>query len=506
MNSPEDLRKDDEIAIGELVRPLVLHRRQIWLGTLAATVLAVAVGALYAVVQPSTRSARLEFRPLFNGANEGKYPNDLPFSATDVVNPSVVDQVFARNALQQFCPPGTFLSGLVVEESSPALVFLDLDYRARLSDARLSAVDRQRLQEEYTSRRASLERQYQLTFIEPRECRSIPIPVLVKALPEILETWATDSEEKRGVMKLRIPMLTPAIFDQSASADESLLVRADLLRSAVERVIANIIEVEALPGSELVRGSEKNISLREVRAELEDLMQARLDPLVAQAGRGLGRESLRWIEQALQTSTIRLQAAQQRAEALRMALREYSGVPTVSPAGSTSAGNRPQASSDVQALTPQIDRTFIDRIVDLSSLNTTFRQEITRDAINASVEAVNRAAVVEQYRQLLQSMEGGTGESIPAERVSRTLEQIAAQAKDATQRFNEIYAEFSRVSLRAGPTMYRIERPPEVVVIRAFGLGAYASLILAVALATPLVLAIVFLARHHIRRLSGSLQ
>jgi hypothetical protein len=80
---------------------------------------------------------------------------------------------------------------------------------------------------------------------------------------------------------------------------DNLLIRADLLRTAVSRVIANIREIELLPGAGLVRGSEKKISLPEVRAELEDLIQAQLDPLVAQAGRGLGRQAIRWLDQSL---------------------------------------------------------------------------------------------------------------------------------------------------------------------------------------------------------------
>jgi hypothetical protein len=504
MTDSDKSEKDHEISLGDLFRPVIQYRRQIFRGTIIATLLALLLGGVYFIRQPTTRSAWVQFRPMFDGADRDQYPNGLPFSPTDVVNPSIVSQVVAINRLHEYCPLEMFRRGLVVQESSPGLQFLNLEYQARLSDTRLTAVERQRFQEEYTSRRTSLESEYQLMFVQPRDCARIPEPIVAKALTEILETWASESQEKRGVLKLRAAMLTPAIFDNSGEIDENLLVRADLLRTGIARVIANIIEVEALPGSELIRGSEKSISLREVRADLEDLLQARLDPLVGQAARGLGRESVRWIEQALQTATVRLQAAEHRADVYRTALREYSGVTTTPLPTGGGSGDRPQSSSDVQALTPQIDRTFLDRIVELSAVNTTFRQEITRQSIEASVEAVDRGALVEQYRQLLSSVTRNGAEPIAAESVNRTLAQIGHRAKEATRRFNDIYHEFSRVSLRAGPAMYRIDGPMEVSAIRAFGMRNFGLLFLGVLVAAPLVLAAVFLVQYHLRRLVSS--
>lgn len=498
MSNPENDRSD-EILLGDLFRPLVLYRRLIWRGTLAATVIATLLGGLYLVFQPTTWSAAIGFRPLFDGADDGRYPNDLPFSSADITAASVVDHVFASNNLQTHCPVDVFRSGLVVQEQSLALALVNAEFQARLSDVRLTTVDRQRLQDEFTARRAALPRSYSLMFVRPPECASLPRDVVVKVLAEILEGWASESQERRGVLNIRRAVLSPAVFDLHDAANTSLLVKADLIRGAIVRVVTNIAEVEKFPGAELVRGGKEQVAFAEVRARLEDLMQAQLDPLIGMAGRGLGRESVQWLGHALETATTRHRAAEMQAEALRQALREYSGVPSA-PAATGKAAAGGSTSSDVQALTPQIDRTFIEGIVELSEANTTFRQEITRRVIDASIEVANRAQVVEHYRGLLASMSDRDAPSMLMDEVSRRLESITAEAKDTTRLFNDIYSEFSKVAFRAGSAMYRVEEPVQVVALRAFSFRRYALLVLGVFLAMPVVLATACLVLFHIRR------
>lgn len=500
MTNPENQDQNDEILLGDLFRPLIQYRRLIWQGTIGATVIALLLGALYFFLQPSAWSAGIGFRPVFEGADSGRYPNGLLFSASDIADASVVAQVFAKNGLEQYCSLDFFRGGLSVQESSSALQFLNAEFQARLSDARLTVVDRQRLQDEFVGRRAAMPRAYQLMFVRPAECASAPQAVVLKAMTEVLEMWATDSQARRGVLNMRAAVLSPEVFVQADASSTSLLVRAELVRGAIVRVIQNISEVEKLPGAELVRAGKVPVTLVEVRLRLEELMQARLEPLIGMAGRGLGQESVRWVNQALESATTQLRAAETRAEAYRQALREYSGVSSTPTANSGAANGRSQSSSDVQALTPQIDRTFIEGIVALSATNTAFRQEITRDVIEASVDAVSRASVVEHYRNLLAAMKDTRGDSLPADEVGKRLAVITAEAKDATQLFNDIYNEFSRVAFRAGSALYRVEQPAQVTVLRAFNMRDYLLLVIGVFLGAPVTLGLACLVLFHLRR------
>ena len=85
MANHEKVDTADGALLGDLLRPLVYYRRLIWQGTLSATAIAALLGGLYLLaLQPTAWSATLGFRPLFDGASEGKYPNGLPFAPADI--------------------------------------------------------------------------------------------------------------------------------------------------------------------------------------------------------------------------------------------------------------------------------------------------------------------------------------------------------------------------------------------------------------------------------------
>src|SRR5262245_45305080 len=256
MTTPENRDPKDDVLLGDVFRPLVIYRRLIWQGAVAITVVFALMAGLYLAFQRTIRSASIQFRPTFLNSDDFKYPNGAPFAPTDITSPSIVEQVFVKNDLGQYCKVDDFRGGLVVGESSPELQNLALQYQARLVDTTLTAVERLRVETEYRDRRAALARGYELTYLQPRACSLIPEPVVFKVLAEVLETWAIESEQKRGVMKLNVALLTPGIFGRSGDADEPLLVRADMLRTAIGRVIENIRQVQALSGAELVRVGE----------------------------------------------------------------------------------------------------------------------------------------------------------------------------------------------------------------------------------------------------------
>ncbi len=403
----------------------------------------------------------------------------------------MLDQVFDTNKIQDFCARNDFRSAFFVAQRSSELQLIDSDYQARLADTRLTAVDRQRLLDEYRARRSSAPLQYGVTFIRPTACRTLPTAVAIKMLDDVLLTWASDAESKRGVLKQRVKVLTPNVFDVATIGRQSLFVRANLVWTNLDRVIRNVGEVELLPGAELVRFGEQGVSLAEVKARMEDLQHAHLEALMMSVGAERDRDSVRWVEDALATATSQQQVAQNRARANLDALREYSGV---APQPTTSRGDsqRSPGGADVQSLTPQIDRTFIDRILEMSALNTVFRQELTRAMVKATLEAVDYETIVNHYKQLLAGLKsGGTGSS--SVELGSRLDEIVGEGKDLTRQFDGLYDEWSRVAFRPGPAMYRTEKPGAVAVVRSFTLASYAPAIALVFLVSLMLAVLVAL-------------
>jgi hypothetical protein len=496
--------REDELRI-DVLRTVETHGRRILLFAGAAAALAVLWLAVGQLRQPVTRTAAVEFQPAFEGAAAGEYPNGLSFAVSDITAASIVDPVYDANGIDRYCGRDLFRSGFFVEQQSAEYRLLEGEYQAKLANPRLAAADSERLQNEYRVRRSTIPQQYRLVFNAAGPCQSIPKTVLAKSLNDVLQGWAEQSETRRGVLKLQVQVLTPSVLDVGLSNEASRLIRADLVRSALRRLIANIRVVEERPGASLVRAGESRTTLAEIRGKFEDLIQARLDPLVVMAGRGLGAESLAWVDEALAAARQEKDLAEGRVQAYLAALREYSGTAA---AGLSAAGQRAPSAGPPEIQT-QIDRSFIDTILSMSEANTTFRQDLTRGMVEADVAAAESRARAAYYEHLAASLRRPGGGTLSVAEVDQKLEEIVRDGKALAAQFNELYDEWSAVSLRPAAGMYRVSEPVRDESVRTGNLvllPLVAGAVFAIALIAALLL---FLTRDHyaewrMRRLARS--
>ncbi len=131
--------------------------------------------------------------------------------------------------------------------------------------------------------------QFRLVFVKPHPCAANPQVVVAKAVTDVLTTWADESETKRSVLNQRVDVLTPSMLDIGEGMESSRLLRADLLNTALLHIVANVGEVQKIPGSGLTRYGDTRLTFMEVRNKLVDLVRSRLEPLVATAGQSMAR-------------------------------------------------------------------------------------------------------------------------------------------------------------------------------------------------------------------------
>lgn len=503
MASEQNMRDDDQDGI-DILRLLKEHGRATIIAALAvAAVVGLVAVTYFFFLQPVRRVSSLEFRPTFEGVARNQYPNGLPFQESDIVRGSVIDAVYDANSLADYCDREVFRSGFFVEERSDESSFLDAEYQARLAAPTLTAVERQSIQAEYTSKREALPVQFRLVFVTPKACEGIPGLVVSKIMSDVLATWANQSETKRGVLNHQVEMLTPSIMDVGLSDEGSRLLRADLIRTALERVVRNVQVVNSLPGAHLVRLGSERTTFGEIGNRLVDLMRSRLEPLVVSAGRSMVREASGWVAETLASAEREQQLAEKRAGAYLSALREYSGISEPVPSG---RANEPLGNqgSDVMTVSPQVDVAFIERMIQMSEVNAVFRQELTESMVEANIAAATAGQRASYYRQLLQSMRSPTGASLvsPAE-VDARLNGIVAEAKALITSFNQLYDEFSRVSLRSGAEMYQTPKPISVEVLRGFTSRKLLMLVFGVFFVTLISAFAFFTGRDRLRNISA---
>src|SRR5688500_10158846 len=188
--------------------------------------------ALY-ILGPASEVTTLPFRVVFEGADAGRYPNGMEFNSTEITATPVLQKVHAATGLQKFATFADIKNAIYVVEHNKELDRLALEYNAKLSDPKLSPLDRERLEREYDLRKESIRRtDYALTLVVDERTRSIPRALRIQVLKAVLDTWAEQAMTEKGAGRYRIPVLSRNILGPETSLDgRDYLVTIDILRT-----------------------------------------------------------------------------------------------------------------------------------------------------------------------------------------------------------------------------------------------------------------------------------
>lgn len=440
--------------VGRRAAPMVL------LASAAAFLLILIVLLAVYLVAPSEEVASIRFRLDFQGAERGVYPNGTTFRSTDLVATPILRKVWTRNALQRFVDFDTFSSAVFVTESNDAIDQLSRDYRARLNDPKLSAVDRERLEREYELKVQSLGRsEYSLNYASARGGHEVPKDIVTDTLREILATWAEHTEGERGAVLYQVPVVSENVLPPKAYAENRPVIALDLMRSKIAEISRNIGRLRKIPGAEILRTRDERISLMEIELRLDDLIRLQIRPLISRirnAGSiGDRQETIRFIESQLAHNRLRRDEAAARETTLRNSLSLYR---TDQPADRTIAPTGGEAGETVM---PQLGESFLDRIVDLAgqSADREYRQNIVDEVTAAALQVIPYETEIAYYEELLEEVrtipEAGDAEEI-GEELSRAYEDV----QKAIRQVGEIYGLISD-NLNTSANLYTVRGPVE---------------------------------------------
>lgn len=494
-SAAEDYRDNqaEPPSIYRIVRVLSAYRTAIGLGLLAVIVAYIIVAALLLLRAPSQRVVSLPFRLEFSGAGLGRYPNGLKFSGGDIVAGPIAMAAYQRNGLDRFLTLQNFMSSLVVLESNVALEKLTAEYRARLSDARLGPVDRERIHAEFEQKMASLNKaDWSLSLVLPDKNGTIPPTVADKVLHDVLVLWADDTARTRKAMNYQVPTFTAHIFGPEVQQEE-LVIALTTLRSRILDVMGNVQAIEKLPGSALVRSRRTNRSLAEIELDLSDLLRTEVEPLITRAfASGTVRDraaTMGTLEAQREYDARRLAYATRRAEILRAVLNDYvaeqSAASRPGPFRVEGAGTEPSGTPQSGDLVvPQLSDSFLNRLVMLASndADRDYRQKAVDQIREASLATLPLQTTVTFDEQVIeQARRAGTNGGGAAEATFRAQYHAARrEAIGAVNDVNEIFTLLSRNLLPTtqlyavtGPAMSRIERTLSIFRIALGGLLAF---------------------------------
>jgi hypothetical protein len=423
---------------------------------------------------PVERVAAIQFRLLFDGAAQNRYPNGTPFTPSDIVAAPVVADVFAANDLKRFGAYDYFKQILYVQQASLAQSSLAAEYQAKLADVKLTPVERAKIEEEFKNKREALiDPVFSLSMRRTERFMEIPADLAQKVLTDILATWAQQADLRKGALKYQVPILSSKSLSRENIASDDYLITADLLRSRAVRIVRTIDELEKLPGALTMRTAKDHVSLPEIRATLEDSIRFDIEPLLGIIrSEGVTKNAQQLAMYASNAAfQIRLdkEEVEGRARALQNGLREYMSTPGV-PAGSASTPDTTANHTgrvEMQTVMPQLSESFIDQLqqvfVRTSKDEIEYRRNLTNELIEEGKKATTYDRDLAYYEDLAKSVKGIGAKSSGSPEVIKLINDRTSKVFDlisrATDQLSQFYTELSAQNLGSAASLYVITGP-----------------------------------------------
>ncbi len=453
---------NDEPVLGPLLLTLWSYKRAMFIAFVAVVAGYLGVMLLLYAIVPNERLASLSFRLTFEGAEQNQFPNGTKFSSAEIVATPVLSEVFRKNELERYVARfSDFKDAMFVLQANPDLELLSYEYQAKLADPKLTPVDRSRIEEEFRKKRESLKSAFfSLNYRKNDRVLKIPESMLNKILQDTLSTWAKQAAERKGATRYNVAVLSKNALTRGFLAGEDYVVAVDILRSTIERVLRSVDEIGKIPGAEAVRLGEEQLALADVRANLEDLVRFKVEPLIAVIRtNGLSRNAARadvYFSDRLLEVRLAREQVRQRIGSLQEALRAYQQV-----------GGSPAAAAGAEGqtggVTPQLSESFIDRLVQLSTQagDVKYRQDLTDRIIQDGVLLADLNRQAEYYdsmRKAFESVHPGTNAAMAAE-VSRRTNDLYSDVSQSIDKVQAAYKLIALQNLNPDTVLYSITSP-----------------------------------------------
>ena len=461
-NNGED---DGPVDLRPYFQTLRNHRKTALRFLFAAVALFLVLCFFFLILSPKERVTESRIRFLFEGAEEGKYPNGDLFSPLEPISTVVLQEVYGTNDLKRFLPFETFKKGFTVLQRNLEREKLEADYKARQGDPKMTSVERDRLIREYRERVATLRSaEYSLIYSQQYALSTIPSETLRKVMVDVVSVWARNADLKKGALSYRISVFSPKmVASQLAIKGGDPVIALDILRNHVQKVVRNIDQIMNLPGAAFVQDEKEGEKLIDIRNRLMEMERFQINPLIGRVrSQGITRDpagTMSYLENQLFQLNLQRRAAQERVQLLEAFLKSYlQERGSVSPEGSAASGS-------VSAVIPQVNADFFDKVMEIGQKTSDleYRKSITERIIKAGDELVTLEKDARYYEEFLRLFQrrgfsrAGEAQIVSCEAKYR---EIASQLVRSIQEINTIYEVIAKQNLNPDSLLYTVVAPP----------------------------------------------
>lgn len=467
-----DNHQAEEAPLHDAVLAFRRYRYVLAVLTLALLSLCLGLAGLAYLLTPAEKTTTIDFRLDFEGAERGEYPNGSKFNSAEIISAPIIMHVYRLNQLEKYTTPRDFTSAVFLLESNRALEELSRTYGAKLADAKLNSVERDRLETEYRLKRESLAKsEFSINFAHRAGTEKIPSSLVRKSLYDILATWAQKAKDEKGVFRYRVPLVTSQSFSRHLAVGGDPLVETDSLRARARVLRQNIETLLKVPGASVVRTPSSALGLAEVGHQIDELLRFRIEPAIQTIlSTGTPNPSMtrRYLAAQLEHMNARLSAQRAEEQAL---IRSMSAYRSSRDQDVVSQNDLPET-KETASVSPQLGESFLKELIELAtnSADLTYRQKQAENIEKAAIAAIPYEQEVTHYSRLVEAAAAVPTASSPNPAIQHELAAINSELKTAVTRVEELYQALSR-NLNAASDIYTLSGPARTMRDRTLSLG-----------------------------------
>jgi hypothetical protein len=444
-------KQKEQLQIRRIPNALRATWRMPLIATVILLVLTVAILLVLRTMFPPARIFLSQFHFTFPAVGN-RYPNDVPFSINEILDPVILDAVYDQLELDKYGIQrnqfyGAFSIRPFASETSER-------YRKQLADRRLSFVERERLEQQLKNQLAQDSRvTAELSFIPP-QMPAIPITIGRAIVHKVPLVWSQLAIEIKGV--LRIPGFT---------SGANLIVPEAINRQPLPLVIVAVVEAShrlddrlrelllKTPGILTVRDPVAGKSIRDLDRDVRDLQLFHVSPLRAQLVSyrfDNGDNALKQlVERRINDIEIQAAGLTRQAEAVGDSVTHYvQAIAAVRGRPVERRATDPAPASGGQAI-PQVGETFINRIIELTRQDRDKEQvrlfiaDQTQTQFELSRRAIELRSEQDQWKELLANLQSNTVARKDLDEATRG--QMERELRYAIDETNAKWAALSRM-------------------------------------------------------------
>ena len=401
--------EDDFISLAPMWSVIRRYRRWLELSFLALFLMGGGLLAAAYVYLPQKCSSSLEFALTFPEAAFRIYPNKMPFTAQDLLETSLLSQVYENNRLNHFIKFDEFKAGLSIMPSGLELDLLQNEFRNRLDDRKLAMADREKIEAQFSEKLKQIPPlAYQLKFDQTgRSARIVPPDLRRKVLEDILRSWSAEAVFQKRVLAFAVQIPGPmSLPEKGLDPLLALLELGERIHSLAE----GLHELARLPGGDQAMLSN-GMKRADLALRLESLQEIRI-PQIRSAVVGNIADPLQsaGIQRVFRTQTRvrqdRLRLANELLRSYISTYRDYLSSQRQD-LGNVTSSQRQAGAGSAAGTQIQISDTFLTKLMELgkSGEDAKYRDSLNDKILNARFQVVAEEVALKDSMQVVEGIE-----------------------------------------------------------------------------------------------------